>query len=88
MDDKAWDLVVIGGGSAGLIAACTVRLLGGHVLLTERARLGGDCLWTGCVPSKALIAEARTAAASGRAGGPDHAAAETVFRAVRRAGTG
>lgn len=54
-----WDLVVIGGGSAGLIAARTARLLGATVALVERSRLGGDCLWTGCVPSKALISRAR-----------------------------
>lgn len=53
---------MIGGGSAGLTAARTARLLGARVLLIERGRLGGDCLWTGCVPSKALIATARAAA--------------------------
>lgn len=56
---EPWDLVVIGGGSAGLIAATTAAGLGASVLLVERHRLGGDCLWTGCVPSKALIAAAR-----------------------------
>ena len=51
-----WDLVVIGGGSAGLVASKTAAGGGAKVLLIERERLGGDCLWTGCVPSKALIA--------------------------------
>lgn len=58
-DEKPWDLVVIGAGSAGLTAARTARLLGARVLLIERHRWGGDCLWTGCVPSKTLIAQAR-----------------------------
>lgn len=58
-DAKPWELVVIGAGSAGLTAARTARLLGARVLLVERHRWGGDCLWTGCVPSKALISQAR-----------------------------
>lgn len=58
------DLVVIGGGSAGLVAAKTAARLGARVLLIERDRLGGDCLWTGCVPSKALLAVARSAASA------------------------
>ena len=61
------DLVVIGGGTAGLVATKTAARLGARVLLIERDRLGGDCLWTGCVPSKALVAVARSAA-SARAG--------------------
>jgi pyruvate/2-oxoglutarate dehydrogenase complex dihydrolipoamide dehydrogenase (E3) component len=58
-----WDLVVIGGGSAGIVGAKTAASLGASVLLIERDRTGGDCLWTGCVPSKALIAAAHAAAA-------------------------
>ncbi len=53
------DLVVIGGGTAGLVTAAGAAALGARVALVERERLGGDCLWTGCVPSKALIAFAR-----------------------------
>ncbi|ATG53210.1 oxidoreductase [Brachybacterium vulturis] len=60
-DEKPWELVVVGAGSAGLTAARTARLLGAEVLLIERHRWGGDCLWTGCVPSKSLIAQARRA---------------------------
>ncbi|WP_236242972.1 NAD(P)/FAD-dependent oxidoreductase [Streptomyces sp. CC228A] len=52
---RAYDLVVIGGGSAGLTAARTAGRFGARTLLVERDRLGGDCLWTGCVPSKALL---------------------------------
>lgn len=58
----AWDLVVIGGGTAGIVASRTAASLGARVLLVERARTGGDCLWTGCVPSKALLAAAHRAA--------------------------
>lgn len=54
-----WDLVVIGGGTAGIVAAKTAVELGAKVLLIESDRTGGDCLWTGCVPSKALIAVAQ-----------------------------
>jgi pyruvate/2-oxoglutarate dehydrogenase complex dihydrolipoamide dehydrogenase (E3) component len=57
-----WDLLVIGGGSAGLVGARTAASLGASVLLVERDRPGGDCLWTGCVPSKALLAAASAAA--------------------------
>jgi len=53
------DIVVIGGGTAGLVTAAGAAALGARVALVERERLGGDCLWTGCVPSKALIASAR-----------------------------
>ncbi len=63
-DDQPWDLVVIGGGSAGIVGAKTAASLGATVLLIERFRTGGDCLWTGCVPSKALLASAAAAAAA------------------------
>ncbi|MBW1603487.1 FAD-dependent oxidoreductase [Streptomyces sp. JJ66] len=55
MERDAYDLVVIGGGSAGLTGARTAARLGARTLLVERDRLGGDCLWRGCVPSKALL---------------------------------
>src|SRR5829696_1575022 len=54
-----YDLVVIGGGTAGLVSAAGAAGLGARVALVERARLGGDCLNTGCVPSKALLRSAR-----------------------------
>lgn len=53
-----YDLAVIGGGTAGLVASRTAAGLGARVVLIESGRLGGDCLWTGCVPSKSLIAAA------------------------------
>jgi pyruvate/2-oxoglutarate dehydrogenase complex dihydrolipoamide dehydrogenase (E3) component len=58
-----YNLVVIGAGTAGLVAAAGAAGLGAKVALIERDRMGGDCLNTGCVPSKALIASARAAAA-------------------------
>ena len=51
---EAYDLVVIGGGSAGLTAAGFADRLGKKVALVERDRLGGDCTWTGCIPSKGM----------------------------------
>ena len=53
-----YDLAVIGGGTGGLISALIAAGIGARVALVERARLGGDCLWTGCVPSKSLLAAA------------------------------
>jgi pyruvate/2-oxoglutarate dehydrogenase complex dihydrolipoamide dehydrogenase (E3) component len=64
-----WDLLVVGGGTAGIVGAKAAASLGASVLLIERDRPGGDCLWTGCVPSKALLsAAARAAHARGSAG--------------------
>jgi len=54
-----YNLVVIGGGTAGLVAAAGAAGLGARVALVERHLLGGDCLNTGCVPSKTLISSAR-----------------------------
>ena len=59
---RTWDLLVVGGGTAGIVAARTAAGFGADVLLVERDRTGGDCLWTGCVPSKALLAAAHAAA--------------------------
>jgi pyruvate/2-oxoglutarate dehydrogenase complex dihydrolipoamide dehydrogenase (E3) component len=57
-----YNLVVLGAGTAGLVAAAGAAGLGGKVALIERRLLGGDCLNFGCVPSKALLASARVAA--------------------------
>ena len=54
-----YDLLIIGMGSAGMVAAEFASTLGVKVAVAERDRPGGDCLWTGCVPSKALLASAR-----------------------------
>ncbi len=60
MNDR-YDLVVLGGGTAGLVSALIGAGIGARVALVERERTGGDCLWTGCVPSKSLIAGAQLA---------------------------
>jgi pyruvate/2-oxoglutarate dehydrogenase complex dihydrolipoamide dehydrogenase (E3) component len=56
-----FDVIIIGGGTAGLVTASGCARLGRKVALIERAKLGGDCLWTGCVPTKALVASAKLA---------------------------
>lgn len=56
------DVVVIGAGSGGLVAALIVATVRGRVTLIEKNKMGGDCLNTGCVPSKALIRSAKLSA--------------------------
>jgi pyruvate/2-oxoglutarate dehydrogenase complex dihydrolipoamide dehydrogenase (E3) component len=63
-----YNLVVLGGGTAGLVCAGGAAGLGAKVALIEKHRLGGDCLNAGCVPSKALLRSARAAAEVRRAG--------------------
>jgi pyruvate/2-oxoglutarate dehydrogenase complex dihydrolipoamide dehydrogenase (E3) component/uncharacterized membrane protein YdjX (TVP38/TMEM64 family) len=63
-----YHLVVIGGGTAGLVSAAGAAGLGARVALVERDLLGGDCLNVGCVPSKAVLRAARAAAAARTAG--------------------
>ncbi len=60
------DVAVIGGGAAGLTASGVAASFGARTVLVERARLGGDCTWTGCIPSKALLHAARGAASARR----------------------
>ena len=72
---KYYDVIVIGGGGAGLSAAFTAAGFGKKTLLVEKYRTGGECTWNGCIPSKALIHLAELAHASGAAsdmaeGGP------------------
>lgn len=59
-----YNLVVVGGGTAGLVAAAGAAGLGAKVALIERELMGGDCLNVGCVPSKALLAAAKRAASA------------------------
>ena len=56
---QEFDVIVLGAGTAGLVTASGCARLGRKVALIEREKLGGDCLWTGCVPTKALVATAR-----------------------------
>ena len=55
MNRMDYDLTIIGGGSGGLTAARLASSLGARVLLIDKERLGGDCLYAGCVPSKSLL---------------------------------
>jgi pyruvate/2-oxoglutarate dehydrogenase complex dihydrolipoamide dehydrogenase (E3) component len=66
--DGRYNLVVIGGGTAGLVTAAGAAGLGAKVALIERGLLGGDCLNVGCVPSKAILAASRYAATVRQAG--------------------
>ncbi len=56
-----YDLVIIGMGSGGMVGAEFAATIGLRVAVVERGRVGGDCLWTGCVPSKTLLASAKAA---------------------------
>lgn len=84
----AYDVLVLGGGAAGLTVASGAAQLGARTLLVEReGRLGGDCLHYGCVPSKALLATAHARHLLARAGDfglPAVAAPPVDFAAVRR----
>ena len=65
---RNYDLIVLGGGAAGLTASGVGASLGARTLMVEQARLGGDCTWYGCVPSKALLSAAHAAHSARRAG--------------------
>ena len=87
-----YNLVVIGGGSAGLVAAAGAAGLGAKVALIERHLLGGDCLNVGCVPSKAVIRAAKALGEIARSGefgihiAPDNVAVDfgEIMRRMRR----
>lgn len=56
--ERTIDLLVLGGGTAGIVGAKTAARFGARTVLVEMDRTGGDCLWTGCVPSKTLLSAA------------------------------
>ena len=56
-----FDIVVIGGGAGGLFAASVANALGARTCLVEKRKLGGDCTWFGCMPSKAILKSASVA---------------------------
>jgi pyruvate/2-oxoglutarate dehydrogenase complex dihydrolipoamide dehydrogenase (E3) component len=86
-----FDLVIIGAGSGGLTAAGFAAQLGAKVALVEKNRIGGDCTWTGCVPSKALLKatkiahEVRTASRFGVLANPPIVEMTNVRAYVRQA---
>lgn len=79
------DFLVVGGGTAGIVGAKTAAGLGARTLLVEQARTGGDCLWTGCVPSKTLLSAADHATTARRLTGQLPAFADVrkrIFAAI------
>lgn len=80
------DICVVGGGSAGLSVAAAAAQLGARTVLIERGAMGGDCLNTGCVPSKSLIAAAHHAhvASTGPRFGVDFATPAVDFGRVNQ----
>ena len=56
-----FDIVTIGGGAGGLFTASIANSLGAKTCIVEKRRLGGDCTWFGCMPSKALLKSAAVA---------------------------
>lgn len=81
---ERYDLAVIGGGTAGLVSAAVSAGIGARTALVEQHRLGGECLWTGCVPSKAIIRSAAVLHTLRRAAefGIDAQGGRTDFAAV------
>ena len=86
MESISTDICVIGGGSGGLSVAAGAAQMGARVVLFEGGRMGGDCLNSGCVPSKALLAAAKAAhhAHGNQAMGITGAAPAVDFAAVKR----
>lgn len=76
------DICVIGGGSGGLSVAAGAVQMGARVVLVEGHKMGGDCLNYGCVPSKALLSQAKAAKARGGPDKGDFAAAMAHVRAT------
>ncbi len=83
-----YHLVVLGAGTGGLVSAAAAAGLGARVALVERHLMGGDCLNVGCVPSKAILAAARSWAAAreshARFGGPPVAGAGDFATVMER----
>lgn len=86
MTHTRFDIAVIGAGAGGLTVAAAAARLGQQVVLFERSTMGGDCLNTGCVPSKALLAAAGRAQAMRQARqlGITPVEPEIDFQAVQR----
>lgn len=76
--DVDYDLVAVGGGAGGLSAARAAAQRGARVLLVQDGRIGGDCTFTGCVPSKALLAAAARGESFADAMDEVHRAVETI----------
>jgi pyruvate/2-oxoglutarate dehydrogenase complex dihydrolipoamide dehydrogenase (E3) component len=59
--DHQYDIAILGGGAGGLFAASVANALGAKTCILEKIRLGGDCTWYGCMPSKAVLKSAHVA---------------------------
>jgi pyruvate/2-oxoglutarate dehydrogenase complex dihydrolipoamide dehydrogenase (E3) component len=81
---KRFDVVVIGSGAAGLTAAFTANGLGKKVALIDHNAPGGECTWSGCIPSKALVHLASESAIARKQGAPAPDT-EAVMNTVREA---
>jgi pyruvate/2-oxoglutarate dehydrogenase complex dihydrolipoamide dehydrogenase (E3) component len=55
MKKNHYDVIVIGGGAAGMVSSKTAQGIGKNVMIVEKEKMGGECTWSGCVPSKRLI---------------------------------
>src|SRR6516165_7602521 len=82
VDNRTPDLLVVGGGTGGLSAAQAAAQRGADVVLIEQDRLGGECTYTGCVPSKSLIAAAHRGGSFDEAMNAVRRSVETVAVAV------
>jgi pyruvate/2-oxoglutarate dehydrogenase complex dihydrolipoamide dehydrogenase (E3) component len=85
MDDP--DLLVIGGGAGGISAAQTAARRGASVVLVQDGPVGGDCTFTGCVPSKALLAAAAAGTGFDDAMARVRHAVEVIARCQSKRGT-
>lgn len=65
---KQYDLIVIGGGAAGLTASGVAVSMGAKTMMVEKDKLGGDCTWHGCIPSKVLLNQAKKSFMTGKPG--------------------
>ncbi len=84
MENVNYDFAIIGGGAAGLVAGVAAGAVGARTVMVEKEdRLGGECSWTGCVPSKALIHQALLAYQSG--GNPEDNTMKKVRETVLKA---
>lgn len=61
MNNYEYDLIVIGGGGGGITSVMLANGLGKKAAMIDKAKFGGECTWSGCVPSKALIQSAKAA---------------------------
>ncbi|WP_119394622.1 dihydrolipoyl dehydrogenase family protein [Salinibius halmophilus] len=80
---KQYDIVVIGSGAAGLTSGFTAAGFGKKVLMVDKALPGGECTWSGCIPSKALINQAKNVHAANKLGAAVHVDGAKVFEQVR-----